>query len=222
MPSDLSFNRRSLMITLPLLAAASQIGGSYPANAFIGELFGRYGPLSRYGPRPRERFPIPAVALEKIKPGYLMSVVPYVGPEEPGTLVVRTSERYLYHVGDRGQAVRYGVGVGREGLAWRGLAYVGRKAAWPRWTPTDAMIAREPKRYARWAGGMAPGLDNPLGARALYLYRDGGDTMYRIHGTNEPWSVGTFVSSGCIRMINQDVIELFDRVPVGTRVLVAG
>jgi len=220
MSSDTKFSRRSLLFALPVLTAATQLGGTKPAHAFLDQLFGMRGPGNRYGPRPSERYPIPGVSLDRINPDYLTTVVRYRGREAPGTLVVRTRERYLYHVLGDGTAVRYGVGVGREGLAWRGGAYVGRKAEWPRWTPTAAMIAREPRRYAPWAGGMGPGLNNPLGARALYLYRNGRDTMYRIHGTNEPWSVGRFVSSGCIRMINQDVIELFERVPVGTRVIV--
>ena len=119
-----------------------------------------------------------------------------------------------------GRAIRYGIGVGKEGLAWSGRARVGRKAAWPRWTPTASMIRREPERNARWAGGMEGGLSNPLGARALYLYDNGRDTMYRIHGTTEPWSIGQSVSSGCIRLFNQDIIDLYSRVPVGSPVVV--
>lgn len=218
MLTDSKLNRRSLLIALPVATTVGQFGATEPANAFLGELFGNT--LARYGARPNERFPIPAVSLEQVDPAYLMSAVRYPGSEPSGTLVVQTRQRYLYHVMDGGWAMRYGVGVGREGFAWRGVAYVGRKAEWPRWTPTAAMIAREPHLYAKWANGMAPGLGNPLGARALYLYRGGRDTMYRIHGTNEPASVGKFVSNGCIRMINQDVIELFDRVPEGTQVLV--
>jgi lipoprotein-anchoring transpeptidase ErfK/SrfK len=97
---------------------------------------------------------------------------------------------------------------------------VARKAEWPRWTPTPDMIRREPARYARFAGGLAGGADNPLGPRALYLYRDGRDTLYRLHGTTEPWTIGTMVSSGCVRLLNQDIIDLYGRVPVGTRVVV--
>jgi lipoprotein-anchoring transpeptidase ErfK/SrfK len=173
-----------------------------------------------YGPLPDERFPIPAVDLEEIDERFLRRIVPNTTGERAGTIIVDTRRRYLYLVIDDGQAIRYGVGVGREGLAWSGRAIVGRKAEWPRWTPTPAMIAREPERNARWAGGMEPGLGNPLGARALYLYRDGRDTLYRIHGTNEPWSIGQNVSSGCIRMINQDVIDLHRRVPNGSPVVV--
>ena len=119
-----------------------------------------------------------------------------------------------------GRAVRYGVGVGRQGLALKGNAYVGRKAEWPSWTPTPNMIRREPERNLKYAGGMPGGLNNPLGARALYLYRNGNDTMFRLHGTNQPQSIGHAMSSGCIRMLNHDIIDLYERVPVGARVVV--
>ena len=139
---------------------------------------------------------------------------------EPGTIVIHTGERFLYLVEDASRARRYGIGVGRSGLAWNGTAEIGRKAKWPSWRPTDNMIRRNPKRYARYAGGMPGGPKNPLGSRALYLYRDGRDTMYRIHGTNEPWTIGKAVSNGCIRMINDHVNDLYERVPVGTQVVV--
>ena len=136
-----------------------------------------------------------------------------------GTIVVDTGNHFLFFVDDPPFAIRYGVGVGRAGLSLKGSAVVGRKAEWPSWRPTDAMISRSPK-YARYADGVPGGPKNPLGARALYLYRDGEDTLYRIHGTNEPSSIGQSVSNGCIRMINDHVIQLYDRVPVGTPVLV--
>jgi|APTNR8051073442_1049403.scaffolds.fasta_scaffold02344_13 lipoprotein-anchoring transpeptidase ErfK/SrfK len=173
-----------------------------------------------YADYPDEQFPVPAVNFEEVDTRVLRRFVPYQTPEPPGTLIVDTGERALLLVMEGGEALRYGVGVGREGLAWSGRAAVGRKAEWPRWTPTKAMIAREPEKNGPWAGGMPPGLDNPLGARALYLHRNGRDLMYRIHGTNDPSSIGTAVSSGCIRMINQDVIDLYERVPVGAPVIV--
>ncbi|WP_408612824.1 L,D-transpeptidase [Bradyrhizobium symbiodeficiens] len=114
----------------------------------------------------------------------------------------------------------YGVGVGRAGMAWSGTANVAMKREWPRWTPTKDMIGREPDKYVKWARGMEGGTQNPLGARALYLFKDGKDTLYRIHGTNEPWSIGQAMSSGCIRMMNQDVIDLYRRVPSGAKVVV--
>lgn len=173
-----------------------------------------------YGARPDETHPLPATDISEVDPKFLRREVAYYGREEPGTVVVDTAARYLYLVRENGRALRYGIGVGKEGLAWAGRARVGRKASWPRWTPTAAMIKREPERNAKWAGGMVGGLQNPLGARALYLYEDGRDTLYRIHGTSEPWSIGQSVSSGCIRLFNQDIIDLFNRVPVGSPVVV--
>jgi lipoprotein-anchoring transpeptidase ErfK/SrfK len=175
---------------------------------------------AHYGPRPLERFPVPEVDLEEVEVDYLRRVVRRPPGIPPGAIVISTSDRTLHLPIEGDMAIRYGVGVGKEGLDWSGDAIVGRKAEWPRWTPTPAMIAREPERNARWAGGMEGGLQNPLGARALYLHQNGRDTLYRIHGTTEPWSIGLSVSSGCIRMHNQDVIDLFNRTPVGTRVIV--
>lgn len=173
-----------------------------------------------YGPQPEERFPIPAIDIAQVDPKFLRREVAYSGLEEPGSVVVDTANPFLYLVMGKGRALRYGIGVGKEGLAWSGRAQVGRKAVWPDWTPTADMIKREPRRYAAWAHGMPGGLDNPLGARALYLYDKGKDTLYRLHGTTEPWSIGQAVSSGCIRMFNQDIIDLYDRVPVGAPVIV--
>ena len=136
-----------------------------------------------------------------------------------GTIVVDTSECYLYAVEEGGWATRYGVGVGEEGLTLKGRATIGRKAEWPSWTPTANMMRRKP-RLLQYAGGVPGGPNNPLGARALYLYRGGRDTMFRLHGTNEPWTIGTAVSSGCIRLTNDDIVDLYQRVPVGTTVLV--
>lgn len=174
----------------------------------------RYGAVSDGG------FQIPAVDPDEMKPRNVRQLVKDPTGQTPGTLVVDPGRRFLYLVQENGQALRYGVGVGREGLEFSGTATVGRKREWPSWRPTDAMIAREPARYRPWAGGMAGGADNPLGARALYLFKDGKDTLYRIHGTNEPWTIGEAVSSGCIRMMNQDVIDLHRRVPDGAKVVV--
>ena len=176
--------------------------------------------LEMYGPLPYEKFPVPATDISHVDPRFLRQYVAYNGAEQPGTIVVDTQERFLYLVQEGGQAVRYGIGVGRQGMTWSGRATVQRKAEWPRWTPTQEMIAREPERNAQWAGGMEGGLGNPLGSRALYLFQNGRDTMYRIHGTTEPNTIGTAVSSGCIRMFAQDIIDLHRRVPVGTEVVV--
>ncbi len=138
---------------------------------------------------------------------------------EPGEIVIVTGQHFLYLMLERRRALRFGVAVGQEGLNFRGEAVVGRKAVWPSWKPTPEMIERNP-RYARWADGMPGGPGNPLGARALYLYQNGRDTTYRIHGTNEPGSIGRSVSNGCIRMLDEHVIELYERVPLGTKVTV--
>jgi lipoprotein-anchoring transpeptidase ErfK/SrfK len=136
--------------------------------------------------------------------------------QRAGTITIDTRSRVLYLSLGNGQAVRYGVGVGREGFAWRGGATVGRKAAWPSWTPPAAMLKRRPDLPRFMEGG----IDNPLGARALYLFQGKKDTLFRIHGTNEPWTIGQAVSSGCIRMLNDDVVDLYQRVRVGARVVV--
>lgn len=204
-----------LLLPLVLAACVSTQAPPQPAARMIDPTY-----AAMYGPRPEEAHPIPATDISEVDPQFLRREVAYNGPEEPGTIVVDTEARFLYLVRENGRAIRYGIGVGKEGMAWSGRARVGRKAPWPRWTPTPAMIKREPERNAKWAGGMAPGIENPLGARALYLYDDGRDTLYRIHGTSEPWSIGENVSSGCIRLFNQDIIDLYSRVPVGSPVVV--
>ena len=136
--------------------------------------------------------------------------------QAPGTITVDTGARYLYLSLGGGEAIRYGVGVGREGFDWSGRAAVGRKAEWPDWTPPAQMLKRRPDLPRHMEGG----IDNPLGARAMYLYSGARDTMFRIHGSNEPWTIGHAVSSGCIRMLNADVEDLYARVHVGTKVVV--
>jgi lipoprotein-anchoring transpeptidase ErfK/SrfK len=136
--------------------------------------------------------------------------------ERPGTITVDTGSRHLYLSLPNGQAVRYGIGVGREGFTWKGRVNIGRKESWPNWTPPKEMLKRRPDLPRHMAGGE----ENPLGARAMYLYAGGRDTMFRIHGSNEPWTIGQAVSSGCIRMTNDDVTDLFSRVRVGTAVVV--
>ncbi|PTM98739.1 lipoprotein-anchoring transpeptidase ErfK/SrfK [Mycoplana dimorpha] len=176
--------------------------------------------LAMYGAQPEEKFPLPAMDISGVDPKYFRQQVPYTTNEVPGTIVIDTQNRFLYLVQENGMAMRYGIGVGKAGLEFEGTARVGRKAEWPRWTPTQNMIKREPERNAQWAGGMEPGITNPLGPRALYLFEGGKDTLFRIHGTSEPWSIGKAVSSGCIRLFNQDIIDLYGRVPVGSRVVV--
>ena len=136
---------------------------------------------------------------------------------EVGSIVVVSKDFFLYHVIAPGRAVRYGVAVGREGLGWRGQAVIGRKVEWPSWRPTDDMIARSPERYAKYADGMPGGPENPLGARALYFFQGERDTAIRVHGTLDPSSIGHQASNGCFRMYNSHVIDLYNRVPLGSR-----
>ena len=165
-------------------------------------------------------YPIEQVSASSIKPKFRRQLVQYSGTEWPGTIVVDTKNRHLYHVREGGMAMRYGIGVGRAGFTWAGEAYIARKARWPRWTPPAEMVSRDPKA-AKWALGMPGGPENPLGARALYLFDvSGRDTLYRIHGTNDPSSIGKNLSSGCIRMLNQDIAELHLRVTLKSRVVV--
>ncbi|MGA7454098.1 MAG: L,D-transpeptidase [Rhodoplanes sp.] len=154
----------------------------------------------------------PSAEEERLPAGYQRQLVFFRTTEAPGTIIVHTSERFLYLVQGNNRALRYGIGVGREGFQWQGLVKISRKAEWPDWTPPPEMIARQPYLPRFMAGG--PG--NPMGARALYL----GQTIYRIHGTNQPQTIGQAVSSGCFRLVNPDVIDLYNRVPVGTRVVV--
>ena len=163
---------------------------------------------------------IPAVRAAYLTQRNQRQVVPYNGPEPAGTIVVDPYARVLYHVQAGGQATRYGVAVGRAGKGFEGRATIARKAAWPSWRPTDNMLRTEPELYGQFAGGLSGGPQNPLGSRALYLYQGSVDTYYRIHGTMDPSSIGKATSAGCIRLFNQDVIDLFEQVPTGTEVIV--
>ncbi len=166
-----------------------------------------------------EKFAVAPVAVSRIAKKFHRQLVRDPTGKPPGTIVVDPSAKYLYLVQDNGKALRYGIGVGRQGFSWSGDAVIKRKAEWPNWYPTKAMQKRDPEA-AKWASGMPGGPVNPLGARALYLYQGNRDTLYRIHGTGEPGSIGQAVSSGCIRLLHADVIDLYERVPVGTRVVV--
>jgi lipoprotein-anchoring transpeptidase ErfK/SrfK len=155
-----------------------------------------------------------------IDPVYVPQQVDFPSAYSPGTIVVDTANRFLYLIESDMTARRYGIGVGRIGLNFAGTLDIARKAEWPFWKPTKNMIRRNPKRYARYANGMKGGRRNPLGARALYLYKGDQDTFLRIHGTTEPWTIGQAVSNGCFRMVNEHVEDLYERVPVGTKVIV--
>lgn len=180
-----------------------------------------------YGPVAGEPFPVPGVPLAQVNPNYLRRVVSYPSNEPPGTIIIDPQNHYLYLVQGGGSAIRYGVGVGRQGFGWSGVANIRTKQAWPDWYPPKEMIQRQPElrrqlSQLRSGIGVAGGPGNPLGARALYLWQGNKDTLYRIHGTNEPHTIGQSVSSGCIRMLNQDVIDLYQRTPVGAKVVVLG
>jgi len=158
----------------------------------------------------------PEIAGKIARKKYKRKMVSYSSKETPGTIIVDTKRRWLYHVQDNGMAMRYGIGVGKDGFTWSGTEKITRKAKWPGWTPPPEMIVRERKNGRRLPSYMKGGPKNPLGARALYL----GNTIYRIHGTNEDWSIGRAVSSGCIRMLNDDVKHLYNNVRIGTKVKV--
>ncbi len=172
-----------------------------------------------YGPVPDKKFPIPAVDVSKIDPKYYRRTVRYETKEAPGTIIVDPGKYYVYRVEDDGNATRYGANVGREGFLWSGDAYVGRKAEWPVWTPPREMIKRQPEA-AKYAGGMPGGLDNPLGARTLYLYQNGKYTLYTIYSTSDPETIGTNLTSGCTGLLSQDMIDLYSRTSVKTKVVV--
>ena len=195
---------------------------AWPADPAVGR---QYAAL--YAGVAGERFPIPAVNLSEINPQYLRKVVFYPTQEPPGTIIVDPQSRFLYLVRGGGQALRYGVGVGRQGFSWSGVATIRDKQEWPDWYPPKEMIQRQPelmRQMSELQGGLGVpgGPRNPLGSRALYLWQGNKDTLYRIHGTIEPWTIGRNVSSGCIRMINQDAIDLYERIAVGAKVVVIG
>ena len=178
--------------------------------------------VAAYGPGPDERFPLPGIDIASVPQRFWRQQVPYQTSEPAGSLVVDTRNFHLFLVQENGRAMRYGVGLGRAGFEWSGRGRVAYKRKWPRWTPPDEMIAREPE-LERWSvrnGGMPPGLMNPLGARALYIFDGGVDTLYRVHGSPEHWTIGKAVSSGCVRMMQQDVIDLYERVPTPAPILV--
>ena len=206
----LSLARIAAILALPLLAACAGTPSTKDAPAVVP---------GYEGIQDGEFFiePVPAQYLFEAN---RRAQVPYAGDEAPGTIVVDVYSRKLYLVEEGGTAIRYSIAVGREGLSFRGTGVIGREAEWPSWTPTANMVRTRPDLYAAYAGGLPGGLMNPLGARALYLYRNGRDTMFRIHGTSDSASIGYATSAGCIRLFNQDIIDLYNRVDNGTRVKV--
>jgi lipoprotein-anchoring transpeptidase ErfK/SrfK len=199
-------------------AQAPSFGGGFFEMLFRGPAASRYEPNPIVTPQYDQRGyrqpfdPAGEPAQPAVSPRFLKQVVNYDGKEKAGTVIINTNERLLYLVQDDGKAIRYGIGVGRPGFTWAGVHQISRKREWPDWTPPPEMIKRRPDLPRHMEGGP----ENPLGARAMYL----GSSLYRIHGSNEPWTIGQAVSSGCIRMRNEDVIDLYGKVKVGTKVVV--
>ncbi|WP_378951652.1 L,D-transpeptidase [Mesorhizobium sp. ANAO-SY3R2] len=223
MKPPISISRRAMLVGAGSLAlsgcmsAPARMPAAQPASPtpkFVVPLM--------YAAMPDEQFPIPEVKISQIDQRFWRTEVDYPTDEVPGTLVVDTPAKYLYHVQKGGRATRYGIGVGRDGFAWSGSARVAYKRKWPRWTPPDEMVARQPalEPYSIANGGMGPGLTNPLGSRALYIHEGNRDTIYRLHGTQEAFSIGKAVSSGCIRLLNHDIIHLHDQVRDGSKLVV--
>jgi lipoprotein-anchoring transpeptidase ErfK/SrfK len=202
--------RMKLDLTRRQLLIGSLAAGLCPEPAWSARSYWYIGII------PDEPFDIKIVDKKRIPARFHRQSVPYAGSEPIGTIVINKKERMLYYIDGPGRALRFGVAVGRDGRRWTGEAIIGRRARWPGWTPTANMRRRDPSLPTHVPGGPR----NPLGARALYLYRNGRDTLYRIHGTNEPWSIGNMASSGCIRMLNEHVFELFGTVRDGARVVV--
>jgi len=225
-----SFLTASATLTAGFAVSACTTDGS-PGGVTFRSTIPEFPPFATmYGPVSDNGFDIPAVPYTKIPDRFLRQVVRDPTGEPKGTLVVDTSGHFLYLLLGNGYAIRYGVGLGRAGFEWAGRAEIGAKREWPKWFPPDEMVDREPKlekyrvSYDKendvYNGGMEPGIQNPLGARALYLYEGKKDTLYRLHGSPEWSSIGKSVSSGCVRLMNQDILDLYDRVPLGTPVLV--
>ena len=204
----------ALMLVSACSSTSSSAGLSSAVNAPL-EINYAYA----YAPLEDSEIALPGFEYEKMRERYLRQEVNYSGTQKPGTIIIDTRGPYLYLIQPRGRALRYGIAVGREGFEWAGDAKVNSKQKWPTWTPPAEMIERSPK-LVEFEDGMPAGIENPLGARAMYLFKDGKDTMYRIHGTNRPFSIGKKASSGCFRMINQDVIDLYERVQPGANVFV--
>lgn len=207
-------NRRSFLAGLAAVGALSLAGCATTGGGMSDADAARI-----YGPLPNERFPVPAVNLSKLNPKYRRQRIRYDSKEAVGTIIVDPRNYYVYRIEGDGYATRYGANVGRAGFLWSGEAYIGRKAEWPIWTPPKEMIARQPEA-APYANGMAPGLNNPLGARTLYLYQDGVYTLFTIYSTIMPETIGRGVTSGCVGLLTQDMLDFYDKTPVNTKVIV--
>ena len=199
-----------------LLLAVAQLAASCTSQGSLEPALSKAEIESRQQAYANEAYPVRIVDRRKFDPRLKPTIVAAPAGYGAGTIVVNTGEKLLYLIRSDGTAYRYGIAVGKTGHAWSGSATIGRKAKWPAWYPTDDMHSQTPQLPRR----IEPGPQNPLGERALYLYSGGVDTLYRIHGTSEPWTIGTEASSGCIRMINEDVIDLYEKAPNGARVVV--
>ena len=215
-PMSMALTRRLFLASAPLALAGCVSGdGSLSSSADRSSAF-----LGLYPELTEGEFTIPALDVSEIEPRFLRQVVDYNGAQKPGSIVVDTPRRHLYFVLAGKKAVRYGCGVGKAGFEFKGAGVIGRTAVWPHWAPTPNMIAVQPQRYGPVKAGLPGGIDNPLGARALYIHRDGQESNYRVHGTDDPSSIGEAVSSGCIRLFNHDIIDLHARVARGAPIMV--
>lgn len=172
-----------------------------------------------YGAVPDKKFPISAVDISQVDRKYFRRTVDFPSSEAVGTIIVDPANYFVYRIEGEGKATRYGANVGREGFLWHGEAYIGRKAEWPTWTPPPEMIKRQPE-VAKYARGMPGGPENPLGARTLYLYQNNRYTLYTLYSTSDPETIGTNLTSGCTGLLTQDMIDLYDRTPINTKVIV--
>ncbi|MGJ0561312.1 L,D-transpeptidase [Methylocystis sp.] len=206
-------NRRSFLV-----GSAAGLGAAGLAGCVSSDDMMRAEAAKLYGPVPNDKFAIPAVDVSKIDPKYFRQKVRYASKETPGTIIIDPGKFHLYRIEGDGMATRYGANVSRPGFLWSGEVYVGRKAEWPTWTPPKEMIARQPEAR-KYAGGMPGGLENPLGARVLYLYKNGVYTVYTIYSTSDPETIGQGITSGCTGLLSQDMIDLYSRTPVKTKVV---
>lgn len=213
-PGPQGLHRRSF-----LLGSAMGLGALGLSGCASTEFMSLAEAEKVYGAVDDKKFPIAAVDVTKVEPKYFRKTVRYETNEAPGTIIVDPGNYHVYRIEGEGNATRYGANVGRDGFRWSGDAYVGRKAEWPTWTPPREMIQRQPE-VAKYARGMPGGPENPLGARTLYLYQNGKYTLYTIYSTSDPESIGSGVTSGCTGLLTQDMLDLYSRTPVNTKVVV--
>jgi lipoprotein-anchoring transpeptidase ErfK/SrfK len=206
-------DRRSLLLGSAASLGAIALGGCTASGLSDAQLSQMYASIDD------DKFKIPAADYKKVDPKYYRQKVRYESKEAPGTIIIDPGNFFVYRIEGKGWATRYGANVGRDGFKWSGEAYVGRKGVWPTWTPPKEMIARQPAA-AKYAKGMPGGLDNPLGARVLYLYQNGRYTLYTIYSTIFPDTIGKGITSGCTGLLTQDMMDLYNKTPVKTKVIV--